>query len=298
MARVRSGQAPAWLQFPQTARIVPRIFRIMDSDGLVVRDGDLVTASGRLVRNQAGDWFEPPARVAAVGGGPQMIRPVSPVAVRIAAADFDELAGRFEADGWVEGFAALTGIWSADQLHVQHQAVPGSVDTRLPRWVTPPCPAPASGWPRHAGNLRFDMNDLPDTGAVVAVTVFRPGPDQEVLVVAAADPDAAGAWLRPRLGKRLCVVASKWTMAELGAVRAHLHARHRAWNLLRLGQSTGEDGQACIAAELTRVLPEIALWAGSLPAGIVSLDPWLRPAHRQPSNPSIPAWTVDFGDRK
>jgi len=60
------------------------------------------------------------------------------------------------------------------------------------------------------------MNDLPDTGAVVAVTVFRPDPGQEVLVVAAADPAAAEAWLRPRLGKRLCVVASKWTTPELG----------------------------------------------------------------------------------
>jgi hypothetical protein len=117
------------------------------------------------------------------------------------------------------------------------------------------------------------------------VAVFRPGQDQEVLVVAAADPDAVRARLRPQLGHRLCVVASRWTTAELGAVRGHLHARHRAWNLLRLGQSAGEDGQACIAASLTRVLPEIALWAESLPAGIVTLDPWLRHAHPQPSGP-------------
>ena len=44
----------------------------MDFNGLVVRDGDLVTASGRLVRDQAGDRFEPllpVAAVAAVGGG-------------------------------------------------------------------------------------------------------------------------------------------------------------------------------------------------------------------------------------
>ena len=143
----------------------------MDFDDLVVGEGDLVTASGRLVRNQAGDWFEPPVWVAAVGGGHQMIRPVSPAAVRIVAADFDELAGRFEDDGTVEGFATLAGIWSAGQLHVQNQVVPGPIDARLPRWLTPPCPAPADGWPRRAGNLRFDMNDLLDGGAVVAVTV-------------------------------------------------------------------------------------------------------------------------------
>jgi len=255
----------------------------MDLDGLVVRDGDLVTASGRLVRNQAGVWFEPPVWVAAAGGGPRTIRPVSPVAVRVAGADFDELAGRFEDDRAVEGSATLTGIWSADQLQVQRHTSPSPRDAPLPRWVTPPCPAPAGGWPRHGGNLRFDMNDLPDTGGVVTVTVFRPSPYQEVLMVSAADPDAAEIWLRPQFGERLCVVATKWTMAELDAVRAHLHARHRAWNLLQLGQSTGEDGRACIAAKLTRVSPEISLWAASLPAGIVSLDPWLRPAYPLPS---------------
>jgi hypothetical protein len=48
----------------------------MDVDGLVVRDADLVTASGRLVRNQAGDcgagaWPEGelgPHRAARPGG--------------------------------------------------------------------------------------------------------------------------------------------------------------------------------------------------------------------------------------
>ncbi len=93
----------------------------MDWDTLVVRDGDRATASGRLVRDQAGDWFEPllPVAAAAVGGGPRRVRPVSRLAVRVAGADFDELAGRFEDDGAVEGFATLTGIWSAGQLRVQ-----------------------------------------------------------------------------------------------------------------------------------------------------------------------------------
>lgn len=268
---------------PRSAGSIPRIFRIVNFDGLVVRDGDLVTALGRLVRNRAGDWFEPPVWVAAVGGGPRAIRPVSPVALRVAGADFDELAMRFEDDGAVEGDATLTGIWSAGRLQVQHQASPGPRNAPVPRWVTPPCPAPAGGWTRHGGRLRFDMNDLPGTGGVVTVTVFRPGPDQEVLVVAAADPDAAEVWLRPQFGARLCIVASKWTTAELDAVRAHLHTRHRAWNIWQLGRSAGEDGQACIAAKLTRVSPEIALWAASLPAGIVSLDPWLRRPHPLPA---------------
>ena len=258
----------------------------MDLDELVVRDGDWVTASGRLVRVRGREdtWFEPPAPVPAVGGS-RVVRPVSPAAVKATGADFGELANRFEDSGTEEGFATLTGIWSAGHLQVGCQAAPAAGDDRRPRWVTPPCPAPADGWPRHDASLRFDLGDLRETGAAVEVTVFRPGQGQEVLVVAAADQAAVEARMRPQLGPRLCVVASKWTTAELAAVRAHLHARHRAWNLLRLGQATGEDGQACIAATLTRVPPEIASWAAAQPPGIVSLDPWLQPAHPLPAGP-------------
>jgi hypothetical protein len=102
-----------------------------------------------------------------------------------------------------------------------------------------------------------------------------------VLVVAATDPAALQTLLGPRLGARLCVVPSRWTKAELDAVRRHLHTRHRIWNLLRLSQSADEDGQAYIAVELARVSAETASWAASMPTGIVSLDPWLRPAHTQ-----------------
>jgi hypothetical protein len=61
----------------------------------------------------------------------------------------------------------------------------------------------------------------------------------------------------------------------MDAVRDHLHQRWQHWNLLRLGPEHGEDGQAHIAAGLVRVLPEIAVWAASLPSGIVALEPWL-----------------------
>ncbi|MGD0701155.1 MAG: hypothetical protein ABSA02_14865 [Trebonia sp.] len=253
----------------------------MDADGLVVHDGGLVTASGRLVRDRAGDWLEPRAMVAAVGG-PRVIRPPGPAAVRVAGADFGDLAGRFENAGAVEGFATLTGLWSAGQLLVQEQTASTPGEARVPRWVTPPGLPPAGGWP--PGRLRFDMNDVRDIAAVVAVTVFRPAPEQEVLVVAATDPAAVEALLGPRLGARLRVVPSRWTKAELDTARGHLQARHRSWGILRLGQSADGDGQAYIAVDLARVLPEIALWAASIPTGIVSLNPWLRPAHAQPAS--------------
>jgi hypothetical protein len=102
-----------------------------------------------------------------------------------------------------------------------------------------------------------------------------------VLVVAAADPEAVEAHLRPQLGQLLCVVPSKWTRAELEAVRAHLHAHCEDWNLYAWGGYTStEDGQAKITASLTRMLPEAAAWADSLPAGILDLEPW--PTRTQP----------------
>ena len=104
-------------------------------------------------------------------------------------------------------------------------------------------------------------------------------------MVAAADRDAVEAQLRPQLGDLLCVVTSRWTKAELDAVRAHLHAYWEEWNLYQLGPLNGEDGQTRMAAQLTRVLPEIADWADSLPCDILALDPWLRHADPEPSDP-------------
>jgi len=126
--------------------------------------------------------------------------------------------------------------------------------------------------------LSYDLGDLAGTGAAVAVTLFHPGMSQAVLVVAAADLAVVEARLRPQLGKSLCVVPSRWTQDQLDAVRDHLHQRWRHWNLYELGPQHAEDGQAHITARLVRVLPEIAVWAASLHAGIVALEPWLTPA--------------------
>src|SRR5262249_54148807 len=80
---------------------------------LVVRQGDHVTASGRLVRNETGDWFEPLMPVALPGGVPRRVRAAWRGAVRIVGANFDELSDRFDRDQAVEGCATLTGIWLA-----------------------------------------------------------------------------------------------------------------------------------------------------------------------------------------
>lgn len=254
---------------------------------LVVGEDDRVTATGRLVRTETGDWFEPSMPVRLPGGVPRTVSGPWQGAVRIAGANFDDLSARFEHHGAVEGYATLTGIWSADQLLVDHQAPPPRDRRRHEGslWQTPPCPAPEGGWPHLAWrggdkNLEYEIGDLRHTGAAVAQRIFRPGADQAVLVVAAVDLDAVEAQLRPQLGPLLCVVPSKWTQAELEAVRAHLHVHHEQWHLYEWGYGqTTSDGQAQVSARLTRVLPEVAAWAATLPPGILDLEPWLTRAY-------------------
>ena len=201
----------------------------------------------------------------------------------IVGADFSRVSDRREGGGLLEGWATLRGIWSSGRLSVDRQDRRGPPDRdEFPDWVVPPCPPPAGGWPRSGrrfgDNLDFDIGDLKETGAAVAVTTFRPGPQQLVLVVAASDPDAVEAWRRPQLGQGLCVVASLWTREELRAVREHLLGHWDEWGVYGAGEINDDEGQPCVVARLARLLPEIAGWAAPLPDGILQLNPWLAPA--------------------
>ncbi len=259
----------------------------VDLSALVVADGDRVVAWGRLVRDVRGEWFDPPRpRTLAFIHNPP-VAPAGRGAVPVAGADFRRLGDRYERDGLTEGYATLTGTWSAGRLLVTRQdpRLRGAAadDVEFGDWTAPPCPPPEGGWPRSSGaqgteNLDFDLGDLRETGAAVAVTVFRPGRRQLVLVVAAAEPGAVEARLRPQLGPRLCVVPSRWTRRELRDVRDHLSGRWDEWNLITIAEISDGHGQPRVTVRLARVLPEIAVWAAPLPEGLLLLRPWLAPS--------------------
>ncbi len=216
------------------------------------------------------------------GGRERRVRPVwRRGAVPVAGADLDAVNDRFERDGAVAGRAELTGIWSGGQLAVEEQAAPAARGSWHPSWVIPPCPPPARGWPtvtrRGDIDLDYDLGDLEETGAAVAVTLFRPGASQAVLVIAARDVALVKARLRPQLGDSLCVVPSRWTRDQLDAVGGQVDRHHQQWGIYRWGPHNDDEGQAHIAAELVRVRPETATWAATLPAGILRLQPWLMP---------------------
>jgi hypothetical protein len=253
----------------------------MDWDGLVLRSGDRVRAWGRLVRIAHGTWFDPPVPVPAILIHPRPVRPPFQGAVAVSGADFTRVAQRYELDGDIEGWATVGGVWTGSVLRIDRHSRRRPEPDPGPAWVTPPCPPPPAGWPHgtnYAGNLGFDLGDLRDSGAAVMVVTFRPGAGQAVLVVAAADPEAVEARLRPQLGQRLCVVPSRWTKDEIEAVRGHLHRHWEDWNIYQSGVAASEDAQAFVTASLTRVLPGVAAWAATLPVGILDLKPWLVPA--------------------
>ena len=253
----------------------------MDVDALVVHEGDRATATGRLVRNDRGDWFEPVLMIAEQGGLERRIRRVWKGAVRVAGADLDAVAGRFEKDRAVEGWATVTGTWSGEQLRVERQDAPVAVPA-LARWVTPPCPLLECGWPaverRGDVELSYDLGDLAGTGAAVAITLFHPartrrywsslpltlplwrlGCDRRSASRCAACP-AAG----PRTSSTAPTPPAP-ALAALELLPARTTALRRRPGSHRRPPRPG-------------VLPEIAVWAASLLPGIVTLEPWLIPA--------------------
>src|SRR5258708_29788511 len=109
----------------------------MDVERLGVREGDRAVATGRLVRNDLGDWFQPALPIAEPGGLERRLRAVWEGAIRVAGADFDAVAGRFEKDGSVEGWATITGTWSGEQLRGERQDAPAPQPTQHARRVPP-----------------------------------------------------------------------------------------------------------------------------------------------------------------
>lgn len=130
----------------------------MDFAELVVRDGDRVTASGLLLRNARGDWFQPVFPVAAVWRGRRGVRSVWRGAVRVAGADFDAVGNRFELDGSVEGSALVTGMWSGGRLEVEQQTIPPSRPGHSDIHGPPPRTVPGRWTDAQAGAVRGHLD--------------------------------------------------------------------------------------------------------------------------------------------
>jgi hypothetical protein len=92
---------------------------------LVLRDGDTVRASGRVVADDGGTWFEPPLPVPAFLYAPgRQPPPRLSLGVPAIGVDLGRLDRRWEKQGAVEGYATLAGTWRQERLWVGEQGRP------------------------------------------------------------------------------------------------------------------------------------------------------------------------------
>jgi hypothetical protein len=248
---------------------------------LVLREGDGLRASGRVVTDGETVWFEPPLAVPLVWRRPGNEPAPGPsgFGVPVLGVDLANLDDRRATSGVVEGWATLTGTWRRDHLMVERQESRGGrTDRAATRWRRPPCPPPPGGWPEGGTNENIHVpSDVLATIKITSVAVFRPSARQTVLVVAAEEPEHAETVLRPICGERLCVVRSRWTKEQLDNAGQRLRVEMRAWLIYGTGQSVSEDGQGVLTVTLTRVLPSFAQWADTMADGLLAVTPWLAP---------------------
>jgi hypothetical protein len=248
---------------------------------LVLREGDGLRASGRVVTDGETVWFEPPLAVPLVWRRPgnEPVPGPSGFGVPVLGVDLANLDDRRATSGVVEGWATLTGTWRRDHLMVERQESRGGrTDRAATRWRRPPCPPPPGGWPEGGTNENIHVpSDVLATIKITSVAVFRPSARQTVLVVAAEEPEHAETVLRPICGERLCVVRSRWTKEQLDNAGQRLRVEMRAWLIYGTGQSVSEDGQGVLTVTLTRVLPSFAQWADTMADGLLAVTPWLAP---------------------
>lgn len=189
--------------------------------------GEIVAVPGRPVRLCA------PVPVA-LGGylpGQEPAPQFCERGVDVHGVDLDALAHRWSKDGAIAGFAVLTGVWRDGALHVDTQERPPPApeyddDGFGPHRVqTPPCPAPAGGWPKTFKGDNMDeaqsaidafLAEHPEARDFTAF--FRPGPEQVLLGVAVQNEHAradAERILRPVLNERLCIIKARYTSEQL-----------------------------------------------------------------------------------
>lgn len=270
----------------------------------VVRDGDRVTASGRVVQVPGSEpRFCAPESIAGVGYAPGQEPPPQRCAlgVDLVGVDLATLAERREKQGAVEGRATLTGTYDDGVLTVEQQSPPPPPQTVGPPFEAqdPPCPDPEGGWPRDASILRgpgyepegdanmeaerpaLDAHRAAHPEQYVDIALLRPFPDSVLLGVITPDEAARAAVeeaLRPAYGERLCVVVSRFTTEQLAAAARDVGVDVERGIYAGTERHLGDDLQLSVRYDVVMVTEELQAAVDRHPDGMVVLDPWLVPA--------------------
>lgn len=251
----------------------------------VLADGDVVGASGRLVRVPGRPvQFCPPLPVAAVGyaaGKEPAPAGCDGYGVDVVGAHLTDLDQRREKDGAVEGWATLRGTYRDGTLTVIDQKPPMPDRTSIPDWSRPPCPRPDGGWTGDAEAALPDYQafEQEHPGEVASLVLFRPTDSRPVLVLVVQHPDVVRAAL-PADPATVCIVPSRYTAAQIEAARHDMDALmlpkggHGVWSA---GAGAAESGQLLLTVEAAMVTEPLRSLVLDAPAGLVQVDPWLRP---------------------
>jgi hypothetical protein len=262
--------------------------RLLPGDG-ATSASQLYGATGRVVSVPGR-----PVRFCAPVGSDLVLRiPTPPPAycdfgVDVVGVDLARLTARREAQGAIEGEAALTGTLANGVLHVVRQSE--ALPPEGPRtYDTPPCPEPAGGWPTGATDANLDLTAMqtyasahPDQ--VVEVAFLRPSSRQVLAyVLTTGDVQQAENALRPSYGKSLCVFSSRFTKAQQLAARADpAFAGGPRTQVYGSGDGLGRDGQIESYVSATILTPELEAAVARHPKGLVRLDLFLNPVANAP----------------
>ena len=204
--------------------------------------------------------------------------------VDVVGVDLDTLTERREVDGAVEGRAQLTGTFTDATLHVTDQNLAAVADHPI-GYDTPPCPAPAGGWPKGAENENLNTDALQayqaaHTDEVPMVALLRPSVDQVLAyLITAGDVAAAQTALRPTYGARLCVAKSLYTVAQVHAAQEDPGLRGGPGTQIYAfgGTGLGRGEQVTVDVSATYETPAITAAVARHPEGLVRLDLFLNP---------------------
>jgi hypothetical protein len=123
------------------------------------------------------------------------------------------------------------------------------------------------------------LQQLRDTGQIVRDAWLWTDNGATVLRVAASDVNAVEAVLAPQLTRRRYVVRSRYTVTQLRDVEQMFAAHSAEWGFDSWSyQGLDSQCQPYAEATLTRVSPDLAVWADSLPDDLLTLTPAMRPA--------------------
>lgn len=271
----------------------------------VVRDGTRVTGTGSVVAvpGRAVRFCAPVAR-ADIGYAPgqEPAPEYCELGVDAEGVDLEALASPREKEGAVEGQATLTGTYRDGTLVVEEQEPPTPHTPGDEVEGPPPCEAPEGGWPRDPALLRGpghepegDANMLAEQpamdryraehpGDVVQIALLRPFPDSVLMGVSAVDEAAAeraAEALLPAYGKRLCVVVSRFTRAQITAAQAEIRVGSDEGRRLGVmggaGEGVSDDLQVEVGYDVVMVTEELQRRAQEHPPGLLVLRPWLVP---------------------